>query len=1013
MRSDHYQVLGVSPDASGEAIRIAYAERIKAFRNALGNSEPPPPADLDALREAYRVLSSPELRAAYDRLALDLGEAEAELRDVAVPSTARRGRLSSGKVSGLRKGRLALMAGLWLLVAGALVFGGWYAWTNGLIPGNPRAATEEVMEPIVRRAAALKAQQQSVVCVGPELERVPPEIQGIPGIANRAVPGQHSLVLLLDTNAREQDVRERQLRQLGYFAKQGFFTETAIDVETDAGLRPARQYRLTWKGYSAMHVQGGSVPCFVVGHRDFSAIQQIEKRPEDVFGMAIYEVAYESVVRDQPAWVTGDGAKGLFPKLPGLVAAKRETVRLLRGNEGWITEMEAQMRAAAMRENSNGAAGYLKQFEEQLVVPPIPQASEVLATFGEYLNGDQWLGRGTVACLPLRLQRGGDDRDALADRTSYSVTYYDQAGRQEYQRTQMITALHALSALEAAGLATLEHPLPPAVVGGQKPSPAPAGVRFVLSSDIVQALGLNGSACIPVGRMKVEFLGSQYSGHRSAQILAYAKVGQTPDWVSKIAEHLPALRSVIDDGIPIVGTLVYGEDFRNGEKEKRWRVTSLNPSYPELAAPSVPLSLQGRLPLTTVAAKKVTRSGMVGLPLVAPVSAASSPAASVAVSSGIPAPTASELAAPAAKSAEKLPRIEGVAAPYAAGDLDVHAISVYEGNLPSGESRGFQQHPEGVIEIRLGKTARPAMLLLSSYEPNEWRVTLEPGANLEKVLAFGHHTQRVTINGKHRAEIITPTREAMQRVERNSSGLPRSMEANRLRDVADTVRAITGKPPATFQAEYRPKQVFAVSAATQPFALPAPTSVAVLGAGDVVLRGSSGDPVTTLEVKYGNAGAYTPAWASRAYSSGRTYFEGYMTLIGGLVSEPHANVGLALARSNGGILDESQDGYAVIGHGQQKIHRNGDVFGLALDLDAGLVYVRVNGEWITGEPGSGNGRALKKGREYVPYFYASAIGSGDKRTGQTSWTANFGASAFRHPLPKGYSSYDGKQKNPL
>lgn len=1009
MRSDHYQVLGISSAASGEDIRAAYAAKIRAFRNALGNPELAQPSDLDALREAYRVLSSQDLRASYDRLSVDHGVAETGPEAGMVASTAPSALSSERRIAGLRKSRLAIVSALGLLITGGLGFGAWYAWSNGLIPGNPRAATAEVMEPIVRRAAALKAQPQSAACISPELERVQPEIQGVPGIANRAVPGQHSLLLLLETNAREQDVRERQLSQLAYFAKQGFFTETDLNVETDAGLRPARQYRLTWKGYAAMQVHGGNVPCFAVGQRDFDGIQQIEKRPEDVFGMAIYEVAYESVVRNQPTWATGDGVKGLFPKLPGLIAAKRETIRLLRGNEGWITEMEAQMRAASMRENSNGAAAYLKQLEEQLFVPPAPQASEALATFSEYLNGDQWLARGTIACLPLRLQRGGDDRDALADRTSYSVTYYDQPGRQDYQRTQMIAALHVLSALEAAGFARLENPTPLPVVAGQKPSPAPAGVRFVLSSDIVQALGLNGSACIPVGRMKVEFLGLQHSGHRSAQILAYAKVSQMPDWAAKIAEHLPALRSVIEDGVPISGTLNYVEDFRNGEKGKRWRLTSLNPSYPEIAAPSIPLSLQDRLPATTSASKKITRSGMVGLPVVASASTVATLAVPAAASSAIPAPTALAMPIPAA---QKLPRIEGVAAPYAAGNLDVHAISVYEGNLQGSEQRGLPQHPEGVIEIRLGKTANPAMLLLSSYEPNEWRITLEPGAKLAKIIAFGYYSQRVTINGEHRAEIITPSREAMQRTDRNSSGLPRSMEANRMRDAADTVRGMTGKTPTTFQAEYRPKQVFVVNASTPIFALPAATSVAVLGPGNVVLKGSPSDPVTALEVKYGNAGAYTPAWASRAYSSGRTYFEGYMALTGGLVSEPHANVGVALARSSGGILNDSQDGYPVIGHGQQKIHRNGDIFGLALDLDTGIIYVRINGEWITGEPGSGNGRILKKGREYVPYFYASAIGSGDKRSGQTSWTANFGASPFRHPLPKGYSSYDGKQGSP-
>lgn len=1023
MRSSHYEILGVSSAATMEEIRSAYAARLKGFRNALATGQSSPD-DLDVLREAYRVLSSPELRAEYDdRKSASVRQAGIEGANVADGAHA----MQTAPVPPRRRGlgrALAIVLSFGLLAG--LGFGAWLAWDRGHLPGNPRAATVDVMEPIVRRAAAVKLQQPAA-CVGPELERVVPEIQGVPGIANRGVPGQHSLILLLETHARDQDVRERQLRQLSYFAKQGFFTENDITVDTDAGARSAKQFQLTWQGYGAMLARGGNTPCFVVGNREFEAIEKIEKRDEDVFGMAIYEVAYGTVVRNVPPWASGEVAKGLFPKLAGLISPKRETTRLLRGNEGWITEMEAQGRSALLRENSAGAAAFAKQMEDLLSPPPAPEPAVVQTAFSEYLSGDQWLGRGTVACLPLRLQRGGDDREAASDRSSYRVVYHDQAGRPEYQRTQMMTALHVLSALEAAGLAQRESlpstaPAIPAlqirpgtVTRAEKnaaAAPAPSGVRFTLKPDVVQALGLNGSACIPVGRMKVEFLGAQYAGNRSASLLAYARVSQTPDWVATMAEYLPAVRAAIENGIPITGMLGYANDPGNDGKGKRWLVTSLGPSYPEMQALSVPRSLQDRFPVTMSESAKVPKSGAVGLPMTASARRAS-PTTSAPVDSRIPAPLAVPLPAQAANAPATLPRIEGVAAPYAAGNLDVHAISVYEGNLPNGEQRGFQQHPEGVVEIRLGNTGSPAMLLLSSYEPNEWRITLEPGARLGKVVAYGYYPQRVSVNGRHKAEILTPSRAAMPRAGGDGIRLPTQMETNRMRDVADLVRGLTGKEPASFQAHYHPKSPFVVNASTSPFSLPAPTSVASLGAGDVVLKGSSHDAVTALEVKYGNVGAYTPAWASRAYSSGRVYFEGYMAVTGGLVSEPHANIGVALARSGGGMLDESQGRYAVIAHGQQKIHRNGDIFGLALDLDAGLAYVRINGEWVTGEPGSGNGRTLKKGREYVPYFYASAIGSGAERLGQTSWVANFGASGFRHPLPKGYSSYDGRQKAPL
>lgn len=1022
MHSSHYEILGVSSAATMDEIRGAYSARLKELRNALGTGQSS--ADyLDALRDAYRVLSSPELRAEYD----GRNSTPARQKDVVGNDVAGGGRnMQSVTTPSRRRLVRALAVVLALSLLGSVVFGGWLAWDRGYLPGNPRAATVEVMEPIVRRAAVMKSQQRTV-CVSPELERAAPEIQGVPGIVNRTVPGQHSLILLLETHARDQDVRERQLRQLSFFAKQGFFAENDLTVDTDAGSRAAKQFQLTWQGYGAMLARGGNTPCFVVGDREFNAIQTIEKRNQDVFGMEIYEVAYETAVMNVSPWASGEFAKELFPKLAGLISPKRETTRLLRGNEGWVTELEAQRRSSLLNENSAGAAAFAKQMEALLSPPPTPDLATVRTAFSDYLNGDQWLGRGTVACMPLRLQRGGDDREAANDRGSYRIVYHDQAGRPEYQRTQMMTALHLLSALEIAGLAQLESLSPPSATGpavSLRPgairppekttlaSAATPGVRFVLRPDVVQALGLNGSACIPLGRMKVEFLGTQYAGNRAGSLIAYAKVTQTPDWVVTMAEHLPAVRSAIENGIPLNGALGYADDPTGSGQGKRWRVTSLGPSYPEMQTPSVPRSLQDRFPVTVSESTKVPKSGMVGSPTGIPLRV-TSPVASAPVNSRIPAPVAVPLPAVVANGSAALPKIEKGPAPYAAGDLDVHAISVYEGNLLNGEQRGFQQHPEGVVEIRLGKTGSPAMLLLSSYEPNEWRITLEPGANLGKVLAYGHYPQRVLVNGRHKAEIFTPSREAMPRAGGGRILLPTQMEANQMRDVADLVRSLTGKLPTSFQAQYRPKSSFSVEASTPPFSLPAPISVASLGAGDVVLKGSSHDPVTALEVKYGNVGAYTPAWASRSYSSGRIYFEGNMAVTGGLVSEPHANIGVALAKSGGGMLDDSLGNYAVIPHGQQKIYRNGDNFGLALDLDAGMAYLRINGDWVTGEPGSGNGRALKKGREYVPYFYASAIGSGAERLGQTSWVTNFGASSFRHPLPKGYSSYDGRQKAPL
>jgi curved DNA-binding protein CbpA len=65
MSLDPYQVLGVNPAASEEAVRAAYLEKVKAH--------PPDsaPAEFERVRDAYDALRDPRRRARAALLALD------------------------------------------------------------------------------------------------------------------------------------------------------------------------------------------------------------------------------------------------------------------------------------------------------------------------------------------------------------------------------------------------------------------------------------------------------------------------------------------------------------------------------------------------------------------------------------------------------------------------------------------------------------------------------------------------------------------------------------------------------------------------------------------------------------------------------------------------------------------------------------------------------------------------------------------------------------------------------
>jgi uncharacterized protein YecT (DUF1311 family) len=75
--------------------------------------------------------------------------------------------------------------------------------------------------------------------------------------------------------------------------------------------------------------------------------------------------------------------------------------------------------------------------------------------------------------------------------------------------------------------------------------------------------------------------------------------------------------------------------------------------------------------------------------------------------------------------------------------------------------------------------------------------------------------------------------------------------------------------------------------------------------------------------------------------------------------------------------------------------------GYAIDLDNGKLYVRMNGEWNGGGPGSSGGINITPGRESVGILYSSvAIDSFLK---SRLLDVNFGERAFAYHLPDGYS----------
>jgi len=142
--------------------------------------------------------------------------------------------------------------------------------------------------------------------------------------------------------------------------------------------------------------------------------------------------------------------------------------------------------------------------------------------------------------------------------------------------------------------------------------------------------------------------------------------------------------------------------------------------------------------------------------------------------------------------------------------------------------------------------------------------------------------------------------------------------------------------------------------------------------------------------------------ATRRYASGRWYVEFILHLPPGQ-RQPGAwtDAGI-VARAPSRIV-----GYGARGTLGEEI-ADGDVIGLAIDLEAARLYVRRNGTWVDGAPGNA-GVGIAIGHTRRAYVVAVAISRRPVAGESDAWSVNFGGAPFAHPVPPGYRSYDGRQ----
>jgi hypothetical protein len=74
---------------------------------------------------------------------------------------------------------------------------------------------------------------------------------------------------------------------------------------------------------------------------------------------------------------------------------------------------------------------------------------------------------------------------------------------------------------------------------------------------------------------------------------------------------------------------------------------------------------------------------------------------------------------------------------------ELHVISVYDGALPDGTTRGFREHPQGQIDVTVRSRSKPVVLYLGSGEPQRWRLHVDPGAVISRMFTASSYAQEV------------------------------------------------------------------------------------------------------------------------------------------------------------------------------------------------------------------------------------------------------------------------------
>ena len=174
------------------------------------------------------------------------------------------------------------------------------------------------------------------------------------------------------------------------------------------------------------------------------------------------------------------------------------------------------------------------------------------------------------------------------------------------------------------------------------------------------------------------------------------------------------------------------------------------------------------------------------------------------------------------------------------------------------------------------------------------------------------------------------------------------------------------------------------------------------------LEAQARQPNAVTEV--GRAAPQSPATAevydvaaSAAHSTGKWYFETTVD-VGRLAQTSEQALFI-------GVKSPYQSTGTLLTIHKRDATRGSVNVGVAVDLDAGKLYLRDNGAWRNGPPGSSGGEDLPLGRPYQGWVSSSS--SLSRALASHILAPNLGQQAFVYALPDGYQPMDTQPPEPV